>query len=57
MRERHWRELMDVVNADFVVPSQNPSMLLKDLLEMNLHVHAADIEEIAGPLLLYFSII
>ena len=47
MRERHWRELMDVVKREFPLPSKNPQMLLKDLLEMELHTHAAEVEEIA----------
>lgn len=47
MRERHWRELMDVVKKQFELPSKNPDMLLKDLLEMELHSHATEVEEIA----------
>ncbi len=47
MRERHWRELMEVVKREFTLPNKNPSMTLKDLLEMDLHVYANDVEEIA----------
>jgi dynein heavy chain len=47
MRERHWRELMDVVKKEFTLPNKNPQMTLRDLLEMELHVHSNDVEEIA----------
>jgi dynein heavy chain, axonemal len=46
MRERHWRELMDVVKKEFKLPSKNPKMVLRELLELELHVHANDVEEI-----------
>ena len=46
MRERHWRELMDVVKKEFTLPAKNPDMQLKDLLELNLHVHVNEVEEI-----------
>ena len=46
MRERHWRELMDVVKKQFALPSSKPQMPLKDLLELNLHKHANDVDEI-----------
>ena len=46
MRERHWRELMDVVQKQFELPARNPKMLLKDLLDLELHLHASDVEEI-----------
>jgi dynein heavy chain len=46
MRERHWRELMDVVKREFTLPAKNPKMLLKDLLDLELHLHANDVEEI-----------
>ena len=47
MRERHWRELMDVVKKEFTLPNKNPQMTLRDLLEMELHVYQNDVEEIA----------
>ena len=47
MRERHWRELMDVVGKEFTLPAKTPNMTLKDLLELDLHVHTAEVEEIA----------
>ena len=46
MRERHWRELMEVVKREFPLPAENPDMLLKDLLELELHKVSADVEEI-----------
>lgn len=46
MRERHWRELMDVVKREFPLPADNPQMLLKDLLELELHKVSTDVEEI-----------
>jgi dynein heavy chain len=47
MRERHWRELMEVVKKQFPLPSENPNTPLRQLMEMELHVHAAGVEEIA----------
>jgi len=47
MRERHWRELMDVVKKEFTLPSKNPTMILKDFIEMELHTKANEVEEIA----------
>ncbi len=46
MRERHWKELMGVVKHEFTLPSEKPNMELKNLLELNLHLHAADVDEI-----------
>ena len=46
MRERHWRELMDVVQKEFTMPAKNPKMMLKDLLDLQLHLHSGDVEEI-----------
>jgi dynein heavy chain len=46
MRERHWRELMDVVKQEFTLPAKNPKMKLQNLLELNLHVHVNEVEEI-----------
>jgi dynein heavy chain len=46
MRERHWRELMEVVKREFPLPAENPDMLLKDLLELELHKVSVDVEEI-----------
>jgi hypothetical protein len=47
MRDRHWKALMKVVGVDFLLPTDNPSMPLRRLLEMNLHVYANSVEEIA----------
>jgi dynein heavy chain len=46
MRERHWKELMDVVKKEFPLPALNPKMMLKDLLDLELHLHALEVEEI-----------
>lgn len=46
MRERHWKELMHVVNRQFEIPTSNPSVKFKDLLKVRLHEHTAEIEEI-----------
>eukprot|EP01038_Epipyxis_sp_PR26KG_P005447 gene5447-7540_t len=47
MRERHWKELMEVTKQEFVIPSTKPSIELKDLLELNLHKHVNEIDEIS----------
>jgi dynein heavy chain len=46
MRERHWRELMDVVKVSFEFPSVNPNIALSKLIDLNLHKHANDVDEI-----------
>ena len=46
MRERHWYELMDVVKRQFPLPAENPNMLLKDLLELNLNNVSSEVEDI-----------
>lgn len=46
MRERHWRELMDVVKREFLLPAENPNMLLRDLLDLELHTVSAEVEDI-----------
>lgn len=46
MRERHWRELMDVVKKEFPLPASNPNMKIKDLLELELHKVSNEVEEI-----------
>ena len=46
MRERHWREIMSAVKKEFTLPAKNPKMLLKELLDLNLHLHSNEIEEI-----------
>lgn len=43
MRERHWKELMLVVKKEFTL---QPQMPLKDLLDLALHKHATDVDEI-----------
>lgn len=46
MRDRHWQELMEIVKQEFVLPSTQPDMQLKSLLELNIHKHANEVEEI-----------
>jgi dynein heavy chain len=46
MRERHWRELMDVVQKEFVMPHKDPDLKLSQLLDLQLHEHLNDVEEI-----------
>lgn len=46
MRDRHWKELMDLVKKEFVLPSTQPDMQLRSLLELNLHQYANDVDEI-----------
>jgi dynein heavy chain len=46
MRDRHWQELMEIVKQQFVLPSNQPNMPLKQLLELNLHKHANEVDEI-----------
>jgi dynein heavy chain len=46
MRERHWRELMEVVKKQFALPSSKPQMPLQDLLDLQLHKHANEVDEI-----------
>lgn len=46
MRERHWRELMDVVKREFPLPANNPQMQLRDLLELELHKVTNEVDDI-----------
>jgi dynein heavy chain len=47
MRRRHWSALMNVSRRmDFVLPLDNPSILLGSLLDMNLYTLSHHIEEI-----------
>lgn len=46
MRDRHWKELMEVVKHEFVLPTTQPQMPLKSLLELNLQLHVAEVDEI-----------
>lgn len=46
MRERHWRELMDVVKTEFTLPSSKPNMPLQDLLDLKLHKHVQEVDDI-----------
>lgn len=46
MRERHWRELMDVVKQTILLPSENPNMELSVLIDLNLHKHVNEVDDI-----------
>jgi dynein heavy chain len=46
MRERHWETLQVITKKDFTAPYANPSLLLGEILELNLHEFSADVEEI-----------
>eukprot|EP01035_Chromulina_nebulosa_P019235 gene19235-25086_t len=46
MQERHWKELMTTVKTSFQPPSENSSMKIKDLLQLQLHLYISEIEEI-----------
>jgi len=43
MQSRHWDELMTVTHSSFVV---GPKFCLSDLLELHLHEHVEDVEDI-----------
>jgi dynein heavy chain len=38
--------ITDIIKREFIIPTEKPSILLKSLLELNLHLHANDIDEI-----------
>jgi dynein heavy chain len=46
MRDRHWTELGVVTGKSLTPPSQTPSLRLNQVLELELHNFAADVEEI-----------
>lgn len=46
MRDRHWEELMDTVGQTFPLPENNSRMLLKALLDLNLHKYLNEIDDI-----------
>ena len=47
MRERHWNELMDITKKEFQLPDKDPNFRLRDILDLKLHEHADQVEEIA----------
>jgi dynein heavy chain len=47
MRPRHWQMLKDVTGKAFTPPPEDPNMILQGILDLKLHEHAADVEEIA----------
>jgi len=46
MRERHWEELMSVTETTFKIPSSDKNMRLREILALNLHNFANEVEEI-----------
>jgi dynein heavy chain len=45
MRDRHWKKLAEVCNTPKIDPS-DPKFCLKDLLDLKLHTHVEDAQEI-----------
>lgn len=46
MRDRHWQELMTIVKKQFPVPTMSSNVTIKQLLELELHKVANDVEEL-----------
>jgi dynein heavy chain len=46
MRDRHWKELMGIVKKQFAVPTLQSGSTIKQLLELELHKVANDVEEL-----------
>ncbi len=46
MRPRHWEMLMKTTGVEFTPPHKDKNMELGALLELNLHTHTAEVEEI-----------
>ncbi|KAA0166994.1 hypothetical protein FNF28_02917 [Cafeteria roenbergensis] len=46
MRPRHWAKLMELTGKHFTPPHEDPDMRLKNLLDLHLHDHASDVDEI-----------
>ena len=46
MRPRHWSLLMTATKKQFTPPHEDPSMKLRQLIELSLHEFIADVEEI-----------
>ena len=46
MRPRHWAKLMELTGKHFTPPHEDPDMRLSNLLELHLHDHANDVDEI-----------
>lgn len=46
MRPRHWQMLITLTGKEFVPPFDNPKLLLSELLALELHTFANDVEEI-----------
>lgn len=46
MRERHWEELMSITETSFSIPTNDKNMRLREILALNLHNFANEVEEI-----------
>lgn len=46
MRPRHWEELMNATGQRFTPPHESPDMRLRELLDLGLHKHGQEVEEI-----------
>lgn len=46
MRDRHWKELMQIIGTDIDLPSTNPQLRLKQVLDLELHNYSVDVEDI-----------
>lgn len=47
MRGRHWELTKKIVGVDFVLPSNNPDTKVGDMLKLELHLFAAQLEELS----------
>jgi dynein heavy chain len=46
MRPRHWDAIMDVTHKKFTPPHEDHDLLLEQILDLNLHEHSADVDEV-----------
>ena len=46
MRPRHWDMIMKVTHKTFTPPHADRNMLLANILDLNLHEYAADVDEV-----------
>ena len=51
MRARHWEGLIRLTGKDFAPPYENPKLRLEELLALNLHEFAGDVEDICDQVL------
>jgi hypothetical protein len=46
MRPRHWESLRVATKKEFDAPYENENLLLAEILNLNLHEYANDVEEV-----------